>query len=232
MGLKEDLKDFHKKTGGNVCQISGLVTLNSSENEGILCHKLILAARSDLFYDKFTKNESHNDAIDIPEISAMELKALHKYLYTDLIAEDLVSFKTLSLANKYGFVNLHEKCVQALENRLKNGQNDAVSNTTKENICHKSNTQKKSDKKMVKSTKPIFNAEKFRNGIITNPTPKALYECNESNCTFQRTESRQVFEFHMKTHKSILCEVCDETFHGIWCQKQLNKHMKEIHETS
>ena len=241
MGLKEDLKDFYKKTGGNVCQISGLVTLNSSENQGVLFHKFVLAARSEIFYDKFMKNKSPNDSIEIPEISTTELKALHKYLYTDLISEELVTFKTLSLANKYGFLNLHEKCVQALENRFKSGQNDAVSNTTKENVCHKSNTQKKSDEKLKK---PSFDVDKFRKTAMRIPktrTPKGnlkgpelvyLYECNEPNCTFQRTESRQVFEFHMKTHKISRCEVCDETFHGIWCQKQLNKHMKEIHETS
>ena len=232
MGLKEDLKNFYKKTGGNVCQISGLVTLNSSENEGILFHKFVLAARSEIFYEKFIKNESINDAIEIPEISTTELKALHKYIYTDLISEELVTFKTLSLANKYGFLNLHEKCVQALENRFKNGQNDAALNTTKENVCHKSNTQNKSAKKLVKSTKPSFNVEEFRNEIINNAKPKAFYECNEPKCTFQRTESRQVFEFHMKTHKVSRCEICDETFQGIWCQKQLNKHMKEINETS
>ena len=95
MGFIDDIRRFYLNSE-NVCQYSGLVRLVSSDGGSMNCHRWILSARSKFFCEIMKENEEY----EIPEVSKVDLEFLHKYLYTDLVDEKLLSFKMLTIANK------------------------------------------------------------------------------------------------------------------------------------
>ena len=117
MGLAEDVKNLYCEND-TITDHFGIVHLKSPNNEFVSIHRMMLAARSKVLLKKLDENSNEKTSLVIPEASIKELRILQKYIYTDDVPEDDISFKILTIANKYGFEDLHEKCVQGLESRF------------------------------------------------------------------------------------------------------------------
>merc|ERR1719228_1001573 len=88
------------------------VTLVSTNNQEVPCHRFILAARSPVFKRLFTSQaatgEPCRESIDS---STEALKAMVKYLYTDTLENTDINEDLMNLADKYELTQMKELCL-------------------------------------------------------------------------------------------------------------------------
>ena len=87
------------------------VTLVSSDKQEVPCHRFILAARSPVFKKLFAAQSATSEPIrESIDASADALKAMIKYLYTDIL-EGPVNEDLMNLADTYGLSQMKDLCL-------------------------------------------------------------------------------------------------------------------------
>jgi len=88
------------------------VTLVSSNNQEVPCHRFILAARSPIFKRLFaSKNVTDEPIRESTDSSTEALKAMVKYLYTDTLEDGNINEDLMNLADKYELSQMKELCL-------------------------------------------------------------------------------------------------------------------------
>merc|ERR1712038_258491 len=88
------------------------VTLVSSNNQEVPCHRFILAARSPIFKRLFaSKNVTDEPIRESTDSSTEALKAIVKYLYTDTLEDGNINEDLMNLADKYELSQMKELCL-------------------------------------------------------------------------------------------------------------------------
>jgi len=88
------------------------VTLVSSNNQEVPCHRFILAARSPIFKSLFASKSVTDEPIrESTDSSTEALKAMVKYLYTDTLEDGNINEDLMNLADKYELSQMKELCL-------------------------------------------------------------------------------------------------------------------------
>ena len=88
------------------------VTLVSSDNQEVPCHRFILAARSQVFKKLFASKSATDEPLkESIDASAEGLKAMVKYLYTDILDDTNINEDLMNLADKYELAQMKELCL-------------------------------------------------------------------------------------------------------------------------
>ena len=88
------------------------VTLVSSDHQEVPCHRFILAARSPVFKKLFAAQSATGEPLkESVDASAEGLKAMVKYLYTDILDNTSINEDLMNLADKYELSQMKELCL-------------------------------------------------------------------------------------------------------------------------
>lgn len=88
------------------------VTLVSTNNQEVPCHRFILAARSPVFKRLFASQAATGELLrESIDSSTEALKAMVKYLYTDTLENADINEDLMNLADKYELTQMKELCL-------------------------------------------------------------------------------------------------------------------------
>merc|ERR1712038_2077917 len=88
------------------------VTLISTNNQEVPCHRFILAARSPVFKRLFASQSVMGEPVrESIDASTEALKAMVKYLYTDTLEDGNINEDLMNLADKYELSQMKELCL-------------------------------------------------------------------------------------------------------------------------
>ena len=107
MSISESFKSFYES---NFC-LTDFVLVSSNGTE-FSCHKIVLAARSEVFSNMLKHNttkEAIEGRVEIQDAGSEDLQTLVKYLYTDHVPENSCTIGLLGLAEKYMLNHLKSK---------------------------------------------------------------------------------------------------------------------------
>ena len=116
MNISESFKTFYET---NFC-LTDFVLVSSNGTE-FPCHKIVLAARSEVFSNMLkhhTTKEAIEGRVEIQDAGSEDLQTMIKYLYTDQIPKDSCSIGLLGLAEKYMLSHLKAKSLAIMINSI------------------------------------------------------------------------------------------------------------------
>ena len=212
MGISQDFQNFYTKNQ-DIGNIFGTILLIPSDSEGLLFHKIMLATKSEIFHEMLKENTK--ESIEIPELTHEDMKTFHNYLYTDILPLESANFKIIGFANKFGLVDLHEKCVKLLERKFMKNSPTFTENRETEN----------SSKELEHLPEnPEFDQDE--NNLVIKEIKK--FKCDLCLRHFMSKYSAKKHKklAHEKHNSKFKCEHCEECFHS---QARLKSHLSKIH---
>lgn len=90
-------------------------------NESLKAHKVVLCARSPVFYKMFTTymQDAKKSSIDLPDINSNTIKEFLRFIYCNEVQNlETVALELLFIAEKYQVEPLKQLCARHIETKL------------------------------------------------------------------------------------------------------------------